>query len=284
MQEGFEAEFDGDSNLVTWQPRDAAAVARQLHPHPLPQALFAPDIILPPQQAAALAGGSAPTKRQPTKPFISFMDGLNALQCVSQSGVQSLDIERIFPLGPCNDSLRWLMHNKSISPSYAEDLASGTGVGAAGRRRTPPPRLIYTTTVAQQKVTWSACIMPYGSVTWGDGDTYSGPGDWATTVQRFCELVDRTALADPPPSPDIDLNSAAALPASWQALLHSSRCLPPTLRQAGGQSCAPSWTDPHLTLGSRPIIVILLDVCVRKSMISCPNPEFLRANAEVTTP
>jgi hypothetical protein len=106
VQEGFEAEFDGDSNLVTWQPRDAAAVARQLHPHPLPQALFAPDIILPPQQAAALAGGSAPPKRQPTKPFISFMEGLNALQCVSQSGVQSLDIERIFPLGPCNDSLR----------------------------------------------------------------------------------------------------------------------------------------------------------------------------------
>jgi hypothetical protein len=49
------------------------------------------------------------------------------------------------------------MHNKSISPSYAEDLASGTGVGAAGRKRTPPPRLIYTTTVAQQKV--SSCLL-----------------------------------------------------------------------------------------------------------------------------
>jgi hypothetical protein len=49
------------------------------------------------------------------------------------------------------------MHNKSISPSYAEDLASGTGVGAAGRRRTPPPRLIYTTTVAQQKA--SSCVL-----------------------------------------------------------------------------------------------------------------------------
>ena len=106
MQESFEAEFDGDSNLVTWQPRDAAAVARQMHPYPLPQALFAPDIILPPQQAASLSGGSALPKRQPTKPFLSFMEGLNALQCVSQSGVQSLDIERIFPLGPCNDSLR----------------------------------------------------------------------------------------------------------------------------------------------------------------------------------
>jgi hypothetical protein len=106
VQESFEAELDGNLDLVTWQPRDVASVARQLHPCPLPQALFAPDIILPPQQAAALAGGSAPPKRQPTKPFISFMDGLNALQCVSQSGVQSLDIERIFPLGPCNDSLR----------------------------------------------------------------------------------------------------------------------------------------------------------------------------------
>jgi hypothetical protein len=73
------------------------------------------------------------------------------------------------------------MHNKSISPSYAEDQVSGLAAGAAGRRRTPPPRLIYTTTVAQKQVsydvllfyssnelfdssqvTWSACIMPYG--------------------------------------------------------------------------------------------------------------------------
>jgi hypothetical protein len=123
------------------------------------------------------------------------------------------------------------MHNKSISPSYAEDQVSGQSAGAAGRRRTPPPRLIYTTTVHQKmvssdlheprfpsrpslntwQVTWSACIMPYGrfepcnnpkpspqpqavilfSVTWGDGDTYSGPGDWATTVQvtHVCCLV-----------------------------------------------------------------------------------------------
>jgi hypothetical protein len=97
---------DGSPALVTWQARDAAALARQTHPYPLPQALFAPDITLPPQQAAALAGGAAPPKRQLTKPFQAFMEGLSALQCVSQSGVVSLDIERIFPLGPCNDSLR----------------------------------------------------------------------------------------------------------------------------------------------------------------------------------
>ena len=99
-------EDDGSPSLITWQARDAAAVARQPHPFPLPQALFAPDILLPPQQAAALAGGAAPPKRLPSKPFLAFMEGLSALQCVSQSGVVSLDIERIFPLGPCNDSLR----------------------------------------------------------------------------------------------------------------------------------------------------------------------------------
>ncbi len=99
-------EDDGSPSLITWQARDAAAVARQPHPCPLPQALFAPDILLPPQQAAALAGGAAPPKRLPSKPFLAFMEGLSALQCVSQSGVVSLDIERIFPLGPCNDSLR----------------------------------------------------------------------------------------------------------------------------------------------------------------------------------
>jgi hypothetical protein len=71
------------------------------------------------------------------------------------------------------------MHNKSISPSYAEDQTCAAGAGTAVRRRPPPPRLIYTTTVAQMKasfglkfsphatrdtsqVTWSACIMPYG--------------------------------------------------------------------------------------------------------------------------
>ncbi len=99
-------EDDGSPALVTWQARDAAILARQSHPCPLPQALFAPDILLPPQQAAALAGGAAPPKRQPSKPFVAFMDGLSALQCVSLSGVVALDIERIFPLGPCNDSLR----------------------------------------------------------------------------------------------------------------------------------------------------------------------------------
>jgi hypothetical protein len=97
---------DGSPALVTWQARDAAALARQAHPYPLPQALFAPDITLPPQQAAALSGGAAPPKRQLSKPFQAFMEGLSALQCVSLSGVVSLDIERIFPLGPCNDSLR----------------------------------------------------------------------------------------------------------------------------------------------------------------------------------
>ena len=103
-------EDDGSPSLITWQARDAAAVARQPHPCPLPQALFAPDILLPPQQAAALAGGAAPPKRPPSKPFLAFMEGLGALQCVSQSGVVPLDIERIFPLGPCNDSLRSLFY------------------------------------------------------------------------------------------------------------------------------------------------------------------------------
>ncbi len=97
---------DGSPSLVAWQARDVAAVARQPHPCPLPQALFAPDIVLPPQQAAALTGGAAPSKRPSSRPFLAFMEGLSALQCVSQSGVISLDIERIFPLGPCNDSLR----------------------------------------------------------------------------------------------------------------------------------------------------------------------------------
>jgi hypothetical protein len=99
-------EDDGSPALVAWQARDAALLARRSHPCPLPQALFAPDILLSPQQAAALAGGAAPPKRQPSKPFLAFMDGLSALQCVSLSGVVALDIERIFPLGPCNDSLR----------------------------------------------------------------------------------------------------------------------------------------------------------------------------------
>ncbi len=106
IKEEEKQEEDESAALVTWQARDAAALARQSHPCPLPQALFAPDIVLPPQQAAALAGGAAPLKRQQTKPFLAFMEGLGALQCVSQSGVVSLDIERIFPLGPCNDSLR----------------------------------------------------------------------------------------------------------------------------------------------------------------------------------
>lgn len=114
VQERVE-EDDGSPSLVVWQARDAAAVARQPHPCPLPQALFAPDILLPPQQAAALAGGAAPPKRSPSKPFLAFMEGLSALQCVSQSGVVSLDIERIFPLGPCNDSLRCALNCNEVA-------------------------------------------------------------------------------------------------------------------------------------------------------------------------
>jgi hypothetical protein len=85
---------------------DAAAVARQLHPCPLPQALFAPDILLSAVQAAVSAGGAAAPKRPSSKPFLAFMEGLSSLHCVAQSGVISLDVERVYPLGPCNDSLR----------------------------------------------------------------------------------------------------------------------------------------------------------------------------------
>ena len=164
------------------------------------------------------------------------------------------------------------MHNKSISPSYAEDQAPAAGAGSSMRRRPPPPRLIYTTTVAQMKascglkfrlhatrhtsqVTWSACIMPYGrlvlcahahippnantraSSVWRGATATHSPGPatglqlcrWASYLphvklrvscfhQRFCDLLNRSVLADPPPSPDVELNSASALPASCQCL------------------------------------------------------------------